>query len=268
MNKINLILIFLVCLVLGVIIFFKIDNKEKKQDLVKINNSSFTLNDVANKFLESSYAKENKCKVKILSDSMNIKCNNVNDNYLFNKEELEVVTNKNGLEVFKYLVNGLEELHGYEKDEYLNTITRFINNEISINGLWFYKQDDGIHLKVLLNEKLQKDKELEVLHSEEIKKIDDVGYEYENNNYRLTGFRISTDESMFIYAFDITFSGPDFNKYVLVKYFDNNKKLLQESKVLLSDCENYGNDYLNLVVTTNFNEVDFRNVNYYSISLI
>ena len=46
---------------------------------VYLNNndegSSFTLNDVANKFLESSYAKENKCKVKILSDSMNIKCN-------------------------------------------------------------------------------------------------------------------------------------------------------------------------------------------------
>lgn len=260
--NVNVLLIMLIVIILITLGIFEIVRQNKKEDLINIEGVNFTLNDVKKVFL-NSYNK--KCSIDLTKDRFIIKCNNKKYEYKYNGMELEIETNSDGLEIFKYLVNSIEYLHGYKDNEYLDTMNRFINNEISIEGIDYQTKKDTIYLKVVVNKKLEKYDIKDVINKEEIKLINDTKYEYKKDKYIITGIKINKDDEEKKYIFSGTYSGPDFNKDFIIKYYDSNKNKITEKKVKLSEYNNYGNTYINFVVTTSIDLYD--KVTYYSINL-
>ena len=268
--KKKIIIIILACLIailIGVLTY-KFTSKEKTENIeeVKIPNVSFSLNDVLNKFLNTKYASNNKCKGSIKDKSIILNCQNKEYIYKLDNIELTSTTSKEGLDVFKNLVVVIENLNGYKDNEYEETINKVINNEIYISGIKYQKKDNNYNLSILVNKKLDKYENKEIISKEEIKSIEDTNYEYKKDSYLVSNINLAKDEEDQIYVISAYFSGNDFNKVIKIKYYDNDKNIIKEDEVKLNEYNNYGNDYLIFTKTTNLNEL-FNQVKYYSINI-
>ena len=259
--KNKIVIAFLVLILFSIVGVFIYFNKNK-EEIVPINNVSFTLNDIANNFKKLDYAKNNKCKVKVLKDQLQFNCNK--KEYIFNFDgiELSISSSDLDLELIKYLVNTIENLHGYKEDEYLDTITRFLEGKINVAGLILRTQNKETYFKVVVNEKLKLEDKKEIIKNETIKEISDVNYNYENDDCLITNISLVKDEKYYI--FTGTYSG-DLNKNFNIKFYDKNKNLIKKESVAYNTFNTYGNKVLNYVFNTTFSDNEINNVSYYSI---
>ena len=159
-NKKIILFTVVMVILIGTVTFILINRyvRENNEPLVGIAEVNFTLNDIRNKFITTNYAKENKCSGRVSENAIDITCDKKNYNFEFNGVELKITTDESGKEVFKYIVNGIEELHGYNDDEYLETVDKFINGEIAVTGLNFKQDGTNIAFSVNVTDSFSSDK--------------------------------------------------------------------------------------------------------------
>ena len=112
-----IVIIIILILTIAFILLYR-NNLNKNEPLVYIEGVNFTLNDIKDRFLESEYAKNNNCRGTISEDELTLTCNNNIYEFTFNGFELEFTSSySESRELFKYIANTIEELHGYQNDE-------------------------------------------------------------------------------------------------------------------------------------------------------
>ena len=201
MKKININIIFVILIIIVVailatfIILLQKNNQKLVDDtIVEISNVEFTLNDIKDRFLDTTFASSNKCDGKVYDAGILLVCNNKEYDFSFNDYELQITTDESGKDIFKYLVNTVEELFGYKEDEFIDTLDRYLNGEIYVQGLEYVKEQEDYKFMVDVTKKLEKYISKTVINSETIKNISDVDYEYENLGYKFTNIEVITDD--------------------------------------------------------------------------
>lgn len=271
-NKKIVIFTVIAVILIGTISFLFIYRAKTLADepLVGINGVGFTLNNIKENFLNSDYAKDNKCRVSVSEDGLNIKCKKNTYDYTFNGIELSSQSSEEeSREVFKYLVNAIAELQGYDQDEYLSTVEEFINGNIAVTGLLYQKENGNIKYKINVVDHLPKYDAKEVIESESIKSLDDVSYEYSNLGYKISSLKIDKNDERHFIVFSAIVGGKDsYTADFTIKFYDDNNTLITSQTVDLNTIEKYNNPFIGLVVTTRFDDANMYNqVTKYSISL-
>lgn len=147
-NKKIVIFTLIAVILIGTITFVLIKgiNERNSEPLIGIDGVNFTLNNIKDNFLNSEYAQNNDCTGSVSEDTILITCNSNKYNFTFNKFELELDSSyEESKEVFKYIVNTIEELHGYQDDEYLETMDKFFAGEVAITGLEYINNNGNRH---------------------------------------------------------------------------------------------------------------------------
>lgn len=269
-KKIVLFTVVMVILI-GTVTFILINRyvRENNEPLVGIAEVNFTLNDIRNKFITTNYAKDNKCSGRVSENAIDITCDKKNYNFEFNGVELKITTDESGKEVFKYIVNGIEELHGYNDDEYLETADKFINGEIAVTGLNFKQDGTNIAFSVNVLDKLSKYEVNENISNETIKNITDVNYEYSALGYTISNLELVKNDERYFLVFSAVAGGKEtYDATFTIKYYDDNNVLVTSQSLDLSTKDTYGNPYLGFVVTTRLdNPETYNRITKYSISL-
>lgn len=256
--------------IVGVIVFILIyRNNQVDEPLVGIEGVNFTMNSLRDKFLESEFATTNRCSGVVEEDGIIITCNKKDYNFQFNGYELVLTTDDSGLDVYKYMVNAVAELHEYNENEYLETVEKFLAGEAVINGLRYSKNDDSLVLEVNIIDKLDIIEEKEIVNNETVKDINDVNYEFQNLGYKINYMELTKDsyENLIVY-YGIVSENDNYDVNFTIKYYDNANNLLASETVNLSEFDTFGNPYLGFSVVSRFDDVDiFSAITKYSISL-
>lgn len=270
-NKKIILFTVVMVILIGTVTFILINRyvRENNEPLVGIAEVNFTLNDIRNKFITTNYAKDNKCSGRVSENAIDITCNKKNYNFEFNGVELKITTDESGKEVFKYIVNGIEELHGYNDDEYLETADKFINGEIAVTGLNFKQDGTNIAFSVNVLDKLSKYEVNENISNETIKNITDVNYEYSALGYTISNLELVKNDERYFLVFSAVAGGKEtYDATFTIKYYDDNNVLVTSQSLDLSTKDTYGNPYLGFVVTTRLdNPETYNRITKYSISL-
>lgn len=270
-NKKIILFTVVMVILIGTVTFILINRyvRENNEPLVGIAEVNFTLNDIRNKFITTNYAKDNKCSGRVSENAIDITCDKKNYNFEFNGVELKITTDESGKEVFKYIVNGIEELHGYNDDEYLETADKFINGEIAVTGLNFKQDGTNIAFSVNVLDKLSKYEVNENISNETIKNITDVNYEYSALGYTISNLELVKNDERYFLVFSAVAGGKEtYDATFTIKYYDDNNVLVTSQSLDLSTKDTYGNPYLGFVVTTRLdNPETYNRITKYSISL-
>lgn len=270
-NKKIILFTVVMVILIGTVTFILINRyvRENNEPLVGIAEVNFTLNDIRNKFITTNYAKDNKCSGRVSENAIDITCDKKNYNFEFNGVELKITTDESGKEVFKYIVNGIEELHGYNDDEYLETAEKFINGEIAVTGLNFKQDGTNIAFSVNVLDKLSKYEVNENINNETIKNITDVNYEYSALGYTISNLELVKNDERYFLVFSAVAGGKEtYDATFTIKYYDDNDVLVTSQSLDLSTKDTYGNPYLGFVVTTRLdNPETYNRITKYSISL-
>lgn len=270
-NKKIILFTVVMVILIGTVTFILINRyvRENNEPLVGIAEVNFTLNDIRNKFITTNYAKDNKCSGRVSENAIDITCDKKNYNFEFNGVELKITTDESGKEVFKYIVNGIEELHGYNDDEYLETAEKFINGEIAVTGLNFKQDGTNIAFSVNVLDKLSKYEVNENISNETIKNITDVNYEYSALGYTISNLELVKNDERYFLVFSAVAGGKEtYDATFTIKYYDDNNVLVTSQSLDLSTKDTYGNPYLGFVVTTRLdNPETYNRITKYSISL-
>lgn len=270
-NKKIILFTVVMVILIGTVTFILINRyvRENNEPLVGIAEVNFTLNDIRNKFITTNYAKDNKCSGRVSENAIDITCDKKNYNFEFNGVELKITTDESGKEVFKYIVNGIEELHGYNDDEYLETAEKFINGEIAVTGLNFKQDGTNIAFSVNVLDKLSKYEVNENINNETIKNITDVNYEYSALGYTISNLELVKNDERYFLVFSAVAGGKEtYDATFTIKYYDDNNVLVTSQSLDLSTKDTYGNPYLGFVVTTRLdNPETYNRITKYSISL-
>lgn len=270
-NKKIILFTVVMVILIGTVTFILINRyvRENNEPLVGIAEVNFTLNDIRNKFITTNYAKDNKCSGRVSENAIDITCDKKNYNFEFNGVELKITTDESGKEVFKYIVNGIEELHGYNDDEYLETADKFINGEIAVTGLNFKQDGTNIAFSVNVLDKLSKYEVNENINNETIKNITDVNYEYSALGYTISNLELVKNDERYFLVFSAVAGGKEtYDATFTIKYYDDNNVLVTSQSLDLSTKDTYGNPYLGFVVTTRLdNPETYNRITKYSISL-
>lgn len=270
-NKKIILFTVVMVILIGTVTFILINRyvRENNEPLVGIAEVNFTLNDIRNKFITTNYAKDNKCSGRVSENAIDITCDKKNYNFEFNGVELKITTDESGKEVFKYIVNGIEELHGYNDDEYLETAEKFINGEIAVTGLNFKQDGTNIAFSVNVLDKLSKYEVNENINNETIKNIPDVNYEYSALGYTISNLELVKNDERYFLVFSAVAGGKEtYDATFTIKYYDDNNVLVTSQSLDLSTKDTYGNPYLGFVVTTRLdNPETYNRITKYSISL-
>ena len=276
MKKININIIFVILIIIVVailatfIILLQKNNQKLVDDtIVEISNVEFTLNDIKDRFLDTTFASSNKCDGKVYDAGILLVCNNKEYDFSFNDYELQITTDESGKDIFKYLVNIVEELFGYKEDEFIDTLDRYLNGEIYVQGLEYVKEQEDCKFMVDVTKKLEKYISKTVINSETIKNISDVDYEYENLGYKFTNIEVIKDDYINFLTFSAVIGGKDiYDANLTINYYDDNDNLITTTTVNLSDYDTFGNPYLGLVVNIELtDDLEFNKVNKYSFYL-
>lgn len=275
MKSINkkIIIFILITIVLIITIIFVLLHRNTKtpESIVYIDGVAFTLNDIKDKFLESSYAEDNNCWGTVAEQTLSLTCNGDTYEFIFNDYELELDSNlTDSTELFKYLVNAIQELHGYEKDEYLVTIDKFLTGKTAITGLEYTNTDDNMHYSVYVLEPLDKYMVDEVITNETIKNIiEESNYEFQSLGYTINNIELTKDAEEYLVIFSGIIGGQDsYNVIFNINYYDDENNLVTTESMDLSTHDPYGNPYLGFVVTARLEDQDtFDRITKYSISL-
>lgn len=270
-NKKIILFTVVMVILIGTVTFILINRyvRENNEPLVGIAEVNFTLNDIRNKFITTNYAKDNKCSGRVSENAIDITCDKKNYNFEFNGVELKITTDESGKEVFKYIVNGIEELHGYNDDEYLETAEKFINGEIAVTGLNFKQDGTNIAFSVNVLDKLSKYEVNENISNETKKNITDVNYEYSALGYTISNLELVKNDERYFLVFSAVAGGKEtYDATFTIKYYDDNNVLVTSQSLDLSTKDTYGNPYLGFVVTTRLdNPETYNRITKYSISL-
>ena len=269
-KKIVLFTVVMVILI-GTVTFILVNRyvRENSEPLVGIDEVNFTLNDIRNKFTATDYAESNNCSGRVSENAIDITCNKKNYNFEFNGVELKITTDESGKDIFKYLVNGIEELHGYNDGEYLETVDKFINGEIAVTGLNYKKTDDEISFSINVLDKLEKYEVNDKINNETIKNITDVNYEDSALGYTISNLELVKNDERYFLVFSAVAGGKEtYDATFTIKYYDDNNVLVTSQSLDLSTKDTYGNPYLGFVVTTRLdNPETYNRITKYSISL-
>ncbi len=250
-------------LVIGaIIIVFCLKDTE---EIVAIKDVDFTLNDIKMNFQKTEFAKKNKCKCEVLEDTFKVDCQNREYEFLFDGIELSILTNNLDKDLIMSLVNTVEELNGYKKGEYLNTIEAVINGKTYIAGIELIDEGNNTYFRFVVNEKLDLYEKKNTVGNDVLKEVNDVNYDYETNKGYITNLFLAKEFDYYI--FGGTYSG-DLNNNLTIKFYDVSKNLLKEETVALKDYDTYGNRVLNFIVNVEFEASIIENVKYYSITIL
>lgn len=254
----------------GITILINRSTPPQRDEIVEIDGVNFTMNAIKNRFMASDFATNNNCSVSISTDKLIITCNNKEYEFNFNGYELVINTDESGLEVYKYLVNAIEELHGYDENEYLETVQKFIDGEAVITGLRYTLIDDTYNLEVNVLDKLEKAPEKETINSEEIRAIDDVNYTYQKLGYNIYYMELTKDdyENLIVFYGIVSSDKENYNVNFTINYYDESDNLLTSETINLNEFDTFGNPYLGFSVVSRFDDVSlFNQIAKYSINL-
>ncbi len=266
MKKINIILIVIIIISVSFIVGMFFIKRTPNEEIVSINETNITLNDIKTEFLKTDYAQKNKCQVTVSSSNLAINCKKKEYNFLFNGIELNITDTKLDLELLKNLVNSIEYLQGYQENEYLETISKVLNAKSYINGIEYKTTDNSTSFKFVINKKLAKYEEKEIINNDDIKKITDFNYRYASNESTLENIKLYKDSEENKYIFSGFYSG-DLNKTITISFYDHSKNVIKKETVAVNDYDNFGNLMLSLVITTRFTLAEFTQVEYYSLNI-
>lgn len=274
MQKINtkvVISTILAIILIGTITFifiYKANNK-KNEPLIAIDNVNFTLNNIKEKFLESEYSNNNNCNGYVYDNGIMITCNKVQYDFLFNGFELELSTNQNANELFKYFVDSIEQLHGYAPDEYLNTMDKFFSGTTSIIGLDFSNNNGNNYYSVYVLEPLEKYKEKDIVTEENIKNLEDYNYEFQSLGYTINNIELKKDSEEYLVIFSGVIGGQDnYDVNFTIKFYDTANNLVVSETLDLSSYDSFGRPSMGFVATARLdNQETFNSITKYSISL-
>ena len=265
-----IVIIIILILTIAFILLYR-NNLNKNKPLVYIEGVNFTLNDIKDRFLESEYAQNNNCRGTISEDELTLTCNNNIYEFTFNGFELEFTSSySESRELFKYIANTIEELHGYQNDEYLETMDKFFSGNIAITGLEYSNIDGNRHYSIYILEPLDKYNVNEVVTNETIKNITDTSnYEFQSLGYTINNIEVTKDSEEYLVIFSGVIGGQEtYNIIFNINYYDDENNLVTSQSMDLSNHDPYGNPYLGFVVTSRLEEQStFDSISKYSISL-
>ena len=274
MKTVYILLLILIIVGVAICITFIVLLQNKKERLVdetviKINNVDFTLNDIKQVFLQSDFAIENKCDGQVYDAGIKIICNKKNYDFVFNDYELQISTDESGKDVYKYLVNSVEELFGYKKDEFIDTLDRYLNGEIYVQGLNYKKNANEYMFGVDVTQKLNKYVEINKIEKETIKDISDINYEFEQLDYKISNIEVIKDDYINFLTFSAIIGGQkNYNANFTINYYDIDDNLVATKTVNLNDYDTFGYPYLGLVINIELNnDIEFNKVSKYSFYL-
>ncbi len=271
-NKKIVIFTLIAVILIGTITFVLIKgiNERNSEPLIGIDGVNFTLNNIKDNFLNSEYAQNNDCTGSVSEDTILITCNSNKYNFTFNKFELELDSSyEESKEVFKYIVNTIEELHGYQDDEYLETMDKFFAGEVAITGLEYINNNGNRHYSVYVLEQLDKYEANNIETTTVIKDITDNDYIFQSLGYTINNIEVIKDDDEYLVIFSGVIGGQEtYDVVFTVNYYDDNNNLITTKNMDLSTHDAYGNPYLGFVVTERLeNQNIYDSITKYSISL-
>lgn len=271
-NKKIVLFTVIAVIIIGIITFLFIyfSKQSNAEPLIDIDGVNFTLNSIKEDFLTTEYAQDNKCNGEVYEKGIRINCNKIAYDFSFNDYELELSSsNENSKDVFKYMVNSIEKLHGYSKDEYLETIDKFFDGQIAINGLKYTTENGNHKYSVYVLEKLDKYNSKEVITEPTIKDIADNNYEFQSNGYTINNIEVEKNPRRNSVVFSAVIGGKDtYNTNFTINLYDANNNLVSYKTVDLSTYESFGYPYIAFVVTTMLDDQTmYDSIARYSITL-
>lgn len=271
-NKKIVIFTIIAVILIGTISFLFIYRAKTiaNEPLVGIDGVSFTLNNIKDNFLNSDYAKDNKCTTTVSEESLNIKCQKNSYEFVFNGSELTMEShNEESKNIFKYVVNSIAELQGYNSGEYLESIDKFLVGEFIINGLEYTKNNQNTNYKINLTKKFEKYTQESIIDTVAITNIDDSLHKYELQGYKLHDVRIiKSDIINSMICTGAVAQNDEYNVDLTVNYYDINNNLVASQTVNLNKYKTYGNPYLGFDLTLEIsNKEAYDSIVKYSISL-
>ena len=272
MKKVNINIIMLIAALAIFIatIFFLIiyRNNKEPEPLVGVPDTALTLNSIRDKFLTSDYASTNNCRGSVTTDAIIITCHNQEYNFVFNGYELVLESATNSNDVFKYLVNAIEELHGYEENEYLATMDKFLAGGFAITGLSYRNDSSNYRYSVYILEPLDKYLDKESINNETIKDLTATDYQFSSLGYTINNIEIVKDDFINSVILTAIIGGnDDYNVNFTLNLYDSSNNLLTSRTINLSDYNDYGNPYLGFDIMIELDEETFNAVAKYSIRL-
>ncbi len=258
-------------LLIGTITFLLIyRNNKNNEPLIGIDNVSFTLNNIKENFLASQYSKEHSCYGFVYENGIQLTCDKINYDFTFDGVELFLDSDDpKSQDVFKYVVNEIEKLHGYEGDEYIETIDKIFLGEFVANGLSFTRNDEKYTYSVDLTRKLEEYKNLEIVNDTTIKNIGDTSYEFNLLGYKISNVEvIKSDIIRSLICTGTVSESNNYNVNLTINYYDDSNNLITSQTVNLNEFETFGNPYLGFAMTLEIaDQATYDLITKYSISL-
>ena len=167
------------------------------------------------------------------------------------------------------IVNTIEELHGYQDDEYLETMDKFFAGEVAITGLEYINNNGNRHYSVYVLEQLDKYEANNIETTTVIKDITDNDYIFQSLGYTINNIEVIKDDDEYLVIFSGVIGGQEtYDVVFTVNYYDDNNNLITTQNMDLSTHDAYGNPYLGFVVTERLeNQNIYDSITKYSISL-
>lgn len=231
MKKIFWLIVIVLVLLLGIFTFLFFNRDE---EIVEIAGANFTLNELADKFLETEYATTNECKIDVKENVLEVKCDKkhvfeINNGYL-----VTTIDNEETEEVFKYIVDALQTFYGSALGDYEHTLDSFLRDEIMITDLEKNKVGDEYELKVYLLKQIQKYDITDVITKETSMNIANFDYIYSGLGYKIANMSLTYSDIINTYSFAGVISGDSkFDVYIVIKLYDN------VGNVLVSHRDNF-----------------------------
>ena len=234
-----------------------------EEEIVKINGAEFTLNDIKRVFLDTTYAKENSCKVNISKTNFIIDCKNTYD-FAFDGSVLVLnISKSSNKDIFKYLVDAIETFYGSNIGDYYETMDMFLNKNYQTSNLTYKINDNMVTLSVDLTQKIKLYQEKEIINSNKLIEKDKTDYVFEYNNYKIDNIEFLYNPDINWITFGGILFGEDNNVLIKLQLYNSDDQLLHEITDDLSLLVNAGFPYYGFVINI---DLDDLNINYDDIS--
>jgi hypothetical protein len=238
-----------------------------------VEGTNFTLNDIANKLNENAVVKKYRWHPTTRKNVIVI--NKFEFKYIDGCLVLKT-SNKNGRDIFPYLLDAVESFYGGYDGEYLETGKKFAYGEIQVDGLEYSLNKKVFTIKIDLLNKVEKYDILKQIKGDYIMPVNEVDYEYfkesftnYKEDYKINNISMNLDQNNLNYIFKglVSNSERDYDVNFVIKYYDKDKNILLNNTYNLKDYDSGDKFYLPIEINIPLNEINAKDIVYYSINL-
>jgi hypothetical protein len=259
-------------LTIGLSVYF-IKSMIDANKVYPVEGANFTLNDIVSKLNENATVKKYRWHPTTRKNVI-----------VINKFEFKYVdgclvlktSNKNGRDIFPYLLDAVESFYGGLDGEYLETGKKFAYGEIQVNGLEYSLNKKVFTIKIDLLNKVQKYDILKQIKGEYIMPINEIDYEFfkesflnYKEDYKINNIAMNLSQDNLNYVFKglISNSERDYDINLIIKYYDKDKNNILENKYNLNDFKIDDKFYAPIEINVPLKEINAKDIVYYSINL-